>query len=69
MLRSVSDDVADTKPILQNSLPSPELAACLEELLPAYPERFVEVGRAHILDDYGAGTSFGDTLRVFKFRP
>ncbi len=63
-----AENVALTTLILQNDEPSPELKACLTELIPAYPGDFVEVGRVPIPGDYGAGTGSGTILQVLALR-
>jgi hypothetical protein len=52
--------------VLQNSAPTPELAECLAEVIPGYPDDFVEVGLIPIPEGYGAGMSLGTTLRVHE---
>lgn len=62
------EDVALTRLVLQNDKPSLELEGCLRDLIPGYPESFLEVGRIAIPGTYGAGTGSGTVLQILELR-
>ncbi|MDJ0923304.1 MAG: hypothetical protein QNJ77_01975 [Acidimicrobiia bacterium] len=63
-MRTVPNHLAATTMVIGNDDPTAELAECMAELIPGYPDSWQEVGQVPIVAGYGAGTGSGEALRV-----